>query len=156
MTIETDDAIDKFGTADTIHSSPSTIADGAFSVAADVSQWTNDDDAPFAFFELRLTAAGLGGAPSAGAYINLYTRLIDLRGTTDDALAPQANFDHYLLDSFPVDDQDADQNIVIGPVRLPNTETSQVHEFYLRNELGVATGSTWELYITPASLGPHA
>jgi hypothetical protein len=156
MAIGTNSTIEFHGTADTVHSSPATVADGAFSVASDVSQWTNDDDAPFAYFELQLTAAGLGGAPAAGTTVDLFTRIMDLRGTTDDSLAPQTNFEHYYLGSFPVDDQDADQNIVIGPVRLPNPETSTVHEFYIKNNMGVATGTTWELYVTPVTFGPHA
>ena len=157
MAIGAESTIEFHGTADTIHNSPATVTDGNFSIAGDVSQWTNDDDAPFAYFELRLTAAGLGGAPSAGARVDLFTRLMDLRGTSDDSFTPTVdNFEHYRLGSFPVENQDANQNIVIGPVRLPNAETSQVHEFYIKNETGVALGTTWELYITPATFGPHA
>jgi hypothetical protein len=156
MTIGTDDLIEKFGTADTIHSTPGSISDAGFSAAGDVAQWTNDDDAPAAYFELRLKAAGLSGAPSLGATVSLFTRLMNLRAGADDSLAPQAGFEHLFLGAFPVDDQDADQNIVIGPIRLPNPETSQVHEFYLKNNMGVSTGTDWELYITPSTLGPHA
>lgn len=156
MAIGTDDSIDKFGTADTIHSTPATVADGAFSASSDVAQWTNDDDADEADFELRLTAAGLGGAPDAGATIALYARHMNLRGTTDDAQAPQSNFEHVYIGSFPVRNADADQTIVLNNVPLPNMETSQVYEFYIKNNMGVATGTTWELYITPKTDGPHS
>lgn len=156
MAIAADSTIEFHGDADTIHSSPATVTDGSMSVAGDVSIWTNDDDAPFAYFELRVTAAGLGGAPSAGARVDLFTRIMNLRATTDDSFAPTVdNFEHYRLGSFPIEDQDANQNVVIGPIRLPNPETSTEHEFYIKNETGVALGTTWELYITPTTFGPH-
>ena len=155
MAIGTDARIEFHGTQDTIHSTPATVADGAFSVSTDVSQWTNDDDAPFAYFTLALTAVGLGGAPSLGATVGLYTRLMNTQSTNDDQ-APQANFEHTFLGVFPIRNADADQRVTIGPVRIPNVQTSQVHEFYIQNNLGVATGTTWELYVTPATVGPHA
>ena len=154
MAIGTDSTIEFFGTQDTVHSSPATVADGAYSTSSDVSQWTNDDDSPFGYFVLKLTAAGLGGAPDTGASVRLYSRLMNIEGT-DDQLAPQSGFEHYYLGSFPVEDTDTDQNVALGPVRLPNLATSQVHEFYIYNDTGVALGTTWELYITPATFGPH-
>lgn len=153
MPIGTNDTIESFGTQDTVHSAPATVADGAFSIAGDVSQWTNDDDAPYGYFVLALTAAGLGGAPSAGATIDLFTRLMNVQGV-NDSLTPEADFEHYFLGSFPVNNADADQRMVLGPVRLPNLITSQIHEFYILNNTGVALGATWELYITPTTLGP--
>ncbi len=154
MAIGADAVVEFFGTTDTVTSSPATVANDAFSVAGDVSSWTNDDDAVMATAILTLTAAGLGGAPDAHAAVDLYGRLMDIQSTNDQPV-PDANFQHTYLGTFPVNDADADQDIAIE-IPLPNTKTSQIYEFYIYNRTGVALGTTWELRITPKALGPHA
>ncbi len=136
MAITTDDAIDKFGTQTEITNSPSAVADGAFSVAGDVSAWTNSDDAPTAMFRLLLTAAGLGGAPTTGSVINLFAEPQNIDGSTGDQYEPSADFPHTYLGSFPIMDLDADQQILIGPVRLPNYKTSSEYLFFIENQMG--------------------
>ena len=156
MAIGTDAAIDFFGTQDEVTTSPATVADGAFSIATDTSTWTNDDDAPMAMFRLLLTAAGLGGAPTAGTVVNLYAQPQNIDGSTGDQFIPSANFPHTFLGSFPVEDADSDQQIVIGPIRLPNYKTSSEFIFFIENQIGVALGTTWTLHVIPMTTGPHA
>lgn len=55
MAISTDAAVEFFGTQDTVTSSSSSVADNAFSVAGDITTWTNDDDAPMASIVLEAT-----------------------------------------------------------------------------------------------------
>jgi hypothetical protein len=156
MAIATNDTIDKFGTRDEVTSAPATVANAGYSTLADTGIWLNDDDAPFALFTLQLTAAGLGGAPTAGSVIDLFTQLQDITDSTDDAILPKANFEHYYLGSFPVTDADEDQSIPIGPIRLPNMVTSQGHVFTIKNNCGQALGTSWQLFVTPMTYGPAA
>ena len=155
MAIGTGSAIHFFGTQDEVTTSPATVADGAFSIASDTSTWTNGDDAPAAIFRLLLTAAGLGGAPDGGV-INLYAQPQNIDGSTGDQIAPSSNFYHTYLGAFPIHQADADQQIVIGPIALPNYKTSSEFIFFIENQAGVATGTTWTLHVTPITTGPHA
>lgn len=153
--IVTDAAVVFHGDQDTVHSTPATVTTGNFSVASDVAVWTNDDDAPLAYFVLRLKAAGLSAAPDLGASIGLYTLLQNVQ-STNDSFIPSDAFPHVYLGGFPVHNTEADQTIALGPVRLPVPYTSTIHEFYIKNNTGVSLGTDWELYVTPVTLGPHA
>jgi len=153
MAIGADSTIDFHGTQDEVTTSPAAVADGAFSIASDTSIWTNDDDAPFAAFVLKLTSAGLTGAPTLGGAIHLYARLMNIR-STDDQVIPQDGFRHYHLGDFPVENQDINQDILIGPIRLPNYKADSEFEFYIENDCGVSIGSTWQLWVTPMAFGP--
>lgn len=157
MAISTDATIDFFGTETEVTvASPGAVNAAAFSVTGDVNDWTNSDDAPFAMFKLKLTAAGLSAAPSAGELVNLFARHMDIE-TTEDTPVPDANYLATYLGSFIADAADADQVHVIGPIRLPNYETSQVYEFFIENAMTPNIGASgWELWVTPITFGPHA
>ena len=157
MAIGTDDTIFKFGgtAPEEITSSPATVVDGAFSVAGDVSQFTNTDDAMWATFLLQLTAA-LSGIPDVGAAVQLYSRLMNIDGT-EDAQIPQDDYENIWLGTFPVLDLDGAQNIPMPyRVELPKLYTQQVHEFYIKNSTGVSLGTTWQLWISDLTPGPSA
>ena len=158
MAIGTDDLIHKFGTQDEVTvASPGAVSDGAFSAAGDVSDWTNDDDAPLAAFVLILQ--DLSAAPSATNTVDLFCKPLNVQGT-DDHQGPNANVETIWLGSFVIDQVDpaaTDDAYVLGPVPLPNVATSQVYEFYIKNNLGVSIDAAdWELWVTPVTLGPHA
>lgn len=155
MAIAEGAAIDFFGTQDEVTTSPATVADGAFSIATDTSVWPNDDDAPMAMFRLLLTAAGLGGIPDVGGAVNLYAQPQNIDGSTGDQFIPSANYPRTFLGKFLVEDQDADQQHLIGPFRLPNYKTSSEYTFFIENLMGVATGTTWTLHVIPMTTGPH-
>ncbi len=156
MAIGTDSTIDFFGTEDEVTvASPGAVNADAFSATGDVNDWTNDDDAPFAMFKLKMTATGLSAAPAAGEVVNLYARHIDVEAT-EDTPVPDANYAQFYLGSFTADAVDGDQVHVIGPIRLPNYETSQVYEFFIENKMTPNIASSgWELWVTPMTFGPH-
>lgn len=160
MAIGADSTIDFFGTQDQVTvASPGSVANGAFSAASDVNDWTNDDDAPFAMFVLVLQ--DLSGAATAGDTIGLYCKPLNVVNTTGDHQGPNTNVETIYLGSFVVDAVDpaaTDDNYVLGPVRLPNTKSSQEYEFYIKNNLTTVSidAADWELWITPMTYGPHA
>ena len=151
MAISTDAAIEFFGTQDTVTSSSSSVASAAFSVSGDIAAWTNDDDAPRASVILKCAYAS---APTANSVVSLYARLINIQSTNDQD-APDANYRHAYLGSFPLNDVTSTQYIALD-VTLPNTKTSQEYEFYIENSGGQTMSAGWDLYVTPKTIGPHA
>ena len=155
MAIAKDAVIDFFGTQDEVTTTPATVLNGAFSQASDTSQWPNDDNAPTAMFRLVLTQAGLTGAPAVGSVVNLFSQAIGIDGASADQFIPSANFPHTYLGSFPIEDQDIDQQIIIGPIRLPNYKEGSTFIYFIENKMGVDTGTGWELHVIPMTQGPH-
>jgi len=151
MAISTDAAIEFFGTQDTLGTSSATVADAAFSIAGDLSTWTNDDDAPMASVTALIDYAV---APSANTSVNLYVRLLNTQSTNDNEI-PDANYQHKFVGSFPVNDVTTNQYITID-IGLPNSKTSQEYEFYIENRTGQTIQAGWDIYVTPKTIGPHA
>jgi len=151
MAISTDALIEFFGTQDTLGTSSAAVADAAFSVAGDLSTWTNDDDAPRASVTLL---ANYSVAPDANSVINLYVRPLNIQSTNDQEI-PDANFTHTYVGSFPVNDVTTAQYVAID-ITLPNAYTSQQYEFYVENTTGQSLPAGWDLYVTPKTYGPHA
>lgn len=153
MAIGTDSTIDFFGTTDqVINVAGAAITDGNFSDSGDLTQWTNDDDAPYAVFAFDLT---LSANPTAGTAVSLYARPMNVSDTTQDSNEPATTVRHYFLGALPMDSGGTAQIGVVGPVRLPNMQTSQVYDFYIENNSGASinTGSTVD--VTPVTHGPH-
>lgn len=151
MAIGTDSAIHFFGTQDTVTSSSSAVTNGAFSVAGDITTWTNDDDAPMASVTFEGTYST---APGSNTVVNLFVRPMNVQ-STNDGDAPDANFPHMYLGSFPLNDVTSAQYITMD-VALPNYKTSSEYEFYIENDAGQTLSAGWDLYVTPKTLGPHA
>jgi len=150
MTIGTNAAIEFFGTQDTVTSASSSILSGAFSVAADITAWTNDDDAPMANIVLKVAFAV---APDAYSRIKLYARPINVQSTNDQD-TPDGNFLQVILGSFSLNNVTTTQYIPIE-VTLPNGKSSQEYEFYIQNGGGQTISAGWSLYVTPKTIGPH-
>jgi len=155
MTIGTNDFIDKFGTQDRIDdTSTSSIANDAFSVAADIATWTNDDDAPFCVMVLMCQWAT---APDDGSIINIYARKLNVEGTNDSPAPSTANQDQ-IIGFFTVDGDVAtatDAYHVTDWMTLPNHYSSQQYDFYLENKTGQTISANWDMWITPVTKGPH-
>ena len=151
MAISTDSAIDFFGTQDTLGTTSADVTDTSFSIAGDLSTWTNDDDAPQAAVTLNVNYSV---APDANSVINLYLRPLNIQSTNDQEI-PDANYQHSYVGSFPVNDVTTSQfaSIIIS---LPNTVTSQQYEFYLENKTGQTMPAGWDVFVTPKTIGPHA
>jgi len=155
MAIGTDDAVDKFGTQDNLDdTTTSAITNGSFSVAADHADWTNDDDAPIA--SVVLTFQYPSGTLDATAHVKLHMALLNVDGTTDEAL-PDSSFDR-VVGVFGVDaGLGATTDVSIAEdIALPNTKTSQEYSFRIENNTGVTISANWDLLITPKTIGPHA
>ena len=151
MAIGSDAGVDFFGTPDTVTSSSSAVIDTAFSIAADVVTWVNDDDAQFAGAVLKAT---FSVAPTPGGSISLYASLQNIDGT-DDQLDPSSAFAHMPVGVFPVKDVTTLQSIPIS-IPLANIVTSQEYLFFIENRAGQTLSAAWELIITPKATGPHA
>ena len=151
MAIGTGSLVEFFGTQDTLGTSSATVADAAFSIAGDLSTWTNDDDAPRASVTALIDFAV---TPTASSVVNLYLRPLNTQSTNDQEI-PDANFTHTYVGSFPVNDVTTNQYITID-ISLPNAYTSQQYEFYIENKTGQTIQAGWDIYVTPKTYGPHA
>lgn len=152
MAIGTNSAIEFYGTQDDLGSSSAEVTDGSFSIASDVAQWTNDDDAPSA--SITLLADWDTTGPDANSVVNLYAKLHNTEGTNDGEV-PDANHRHVYIGTFPMNDVLTNQYITIK-VALPNYKTSSLYEFFVENITGETLQAGWILYITPITIGPHA
>lgn len=157
MAIGADSAIFFYGTQDSVSDgSTSVITDGSFSVAADITSWTNDDDAPLADMVLKWQYPS--GTISAGASINVYAQLLNIQSTNDETVPDASNTKHF-LGSFKVDEGLAattDEYVGLNSIALPSFYTSQIIDFYFENSTGVSISAGWAAWITPKTLGPHA
>lgn len=159
MAISTDASIWFFGTQDEVTSgTPATIANDAYGKAdqgASVN-WTNDDDSTHGSAVLKCQFDTT--MPTVGR-IGLYAHLLNVQ-STNDAGAPDANFPHYFVGSFPIDyaiAADTDFYTVIPLFELPQAGAAQAIDWYLKNDNTSQTlGVSWQLWITPKSFGPHA
>ena len=151
MTIGTNALIEFFGTQVTLGTSSSAVVNDAFSVAGDLSTWTNTDDVPRASVTLSAT---FSSAPTEGSALNLFLRLVDVESTNDQEI-PDANYGHVYAGSFPVNDVTSEQYQTID-ISLPNGSTSQQYEFYLENKAGQTMSAGWDIYVTPKTYGPAA
>ena len=150
MAIGADSLIHYFGVQDSLGNTPGAVANNSFSVVADLNAWTNDDDAILASAVLE---CAFSIAPDANSSISLFAALNAIQ-TTNDQLSPSANFEHVYIGSFPVKDVTVAQFIPID-IALPNTKTSQIYQFYIRNNTGQTVSASWDLHITPKALGLH-
>jgi len=156
MAIATDSVIVFHGTQDVADdTSTSTIADGAYSVAADVSTWTNDDDAPLgqAVLECQFDTT----MPTVGN-IGLFARCLNVVSTSDPEV-PSDNYPHIFVGTFPIPfgvANDVNFFTIIPLFQIPGFLTSQTIDWYLKNNgTGQTIGVDWNLWITPLTHGPH-
>lgn len=155
MAIAADAVILFQGTQDEITTgTPGTVATGAFSVAADTADWTNDDDAPLAGAVLKCQFDTT--FPTVGS-IGLYARMMNIQGTNDELDDSDA---FHFLGAFKIPfglAADTDYYSAIPMISLPWHYTSQVLHFYIKNEATAQTiGTGWQVWITPITHGPHA
>ena len=152
MAIGTGTAVDFFGTQDTLGTSSAAVLTTAYSVASDLSTWTNDDDAKSASITLL---ANFTVAPAANTSINLYARLLAVQSTNDNTI-PAATYQHTYLGSFTLDTTSTAAQYTTIDISLPNGLTSQTYEFYVENGTDQSLPAGWDLYITPKAIGPTA
>jgi len=155
MTIGADALIDFFGTQAAIDDgSTSSIADGAFSVAADITTRTNGDDAPSSSYILQCQFATL---PDDNSTIDLFARKLNIESTNDSPEPDAVNLSQR-VGSFTVDGTIAVTNDMFLPTNwltLPNMKSSQEYDYYLGNNTGQTISANWELFENPSTKGPH-
>lgn len=152
MAISTNALIEFFGTPDDVtNASNGTIAADAMSVAADIDSWTNDDDAPEAVFVLKYTSSS---APAAGGWVTLMARMDDVQSTNDESVPTASDQSAHILGRFRI--PNATSSFSSLRARLPNAKASQVYEFFILNKTNQTMTNTWELHVTPVTVGPHA
>jgi len=151
MAIGTDAAIEFFGTQDSLDDTSASVTDATFSLVGDLLAWTNDDDAISAAIVLECTYTV---APADNSFVELYAQLDDIVSTSDQ-LAPTDEFPHVYLGAFPLKNVITAQFIPIQ-ISLPNTVTSQVYKFFIKNNSAQTMSAGWDIHITPKSIGPHA
>ena len=158
MAINTDNLIDFFGTQDVVSASGGTsaVTDDSFSAAADMDEWTNDDDAPFAVAVLKFQYPS-GTIDTGGVHLYMQLKNID---STNDEPQPDANFEQHFIGTFPTDAGLAattDNYVSLGQqFELPNHYSSQVYEFAIKNSCGVTLTAGWTVKVTPVTKGVHA
>jgi hypothetical protein len=159
MSIGTDDAILKFGTqAEVTSGTPATIASNAYGKAdqAGTVAWTNADDAETAAAVLKCQFDTT--MPTVGR-IGLYAHLLNVQ-STNDLQVPSANFPHVFCGVFPIPFNvaaDTDFYTAIPDFIIPSLASAQAIDWYLRNDsTGQTIGVSWQLWITPKAVGPHA
>ncbi len=153
MAIATNDLIAKFGSLTSIDDgSTSSIASAAFSVAADISAWTNSDDVPYARFILMCQWATVTNV--ANRAIIIHARPINI-DSTNDAVAPSASrlmpigqFNVYAAATG------TDYYFESSLCELPLLKSAQEIEFYLENLTGQTISANWTLKIMPITFGP--
>lgn len=151
MAISTDAFIEFYGTQDAIGTSSAAVTDTSFSIASDLSTFTNDDDAPFAAVVFNGTYAS---APDANSVVELFMRALNIVSTNDEDV-PDANNLGGKIGSFGLNDVTSAQYRQII-IKLPNGKTSAEFEFYIRNSAGQTLGAGWDINVTPIAIGPHA
>ena len=159
MTIGTNSNIDFFGTQDVVDdTTTSSIVNNAFSVTADIAEWTNDDDAPLANFVLECQFTTTAPTDNLGS-IGLYARVMNIQGANDPGVPSALNKNIY-LGHFPIDWGVAADTLYfsyIYGVRLPNNISSQKYEFYIHNNgTEQVIAANWNMWIRPWTEGPHA
>jgi len=153
MAIGTDAAIEFFGTQTDLDSTSGTVADAAFSVAGDLTTFTQTSaqDVPQASVILEAT---FSVAPDANSSVALFAQLIDIEGT-NDAPVPTANYQSVFLGSFPVKDVTSIERYPII-ISLPNNNATQIYQFFIQNNAGQTISAGWTIFITPKTIGPKA
>lgn len=158
MAIGADSTIEFWGTEDEVTTTgspgPASIANDGFSTAADIVTWTNDDDAPWVYFLLKVA---YGTGPTIGSSIVLHAQQKNLQSSSPsiDNPVPDSNFGGGAIGSFPVDNVTAAQYCPVQLIRLPNYKTSAEWDFFLENKTGQAVSADWQLWAKPATWGPH-
>ncbi|MBL4709756.1 MAG: hypothetical protein JKY48_15085 [Flavobacteriales bacterium] len=149
MAINTDATIFVFGTTDAVDDgTTSSISDGAMSAAADVTIWTNDDDAAFANLVLNWQHP----SGTIDGHILLHVRPMNIDGTNDSP-APTTTDQLGIAGRFEIDTAKAATtdhpylaHIDLRPFTM---KASQEFEFYLFNNTGVTISANWDLDVVP-------
>lgn len=152
MAIGTDALIGFGGTQDSglATASAAVAAGGVFSIALDLSTWTNSDDTLTGFLIL-LTNYSI--APDDNSSIPCFIRPLNFQGT-NDAEIPSAIMQQGRIGTFAVNAVITAQYSWIE-FSIPFFKTSGEFEFYIQNNTGQEIPAGWDLFPTSTAPGPH-
>jgi len=151
MTIGTDDSIIKVGTQNDLDNTSSSVANGAYSVAADLLTITSTDDALGSGLVLECTIATL---PNAGSSIALHLQQLDIEGTNDEPV-PSDDYQNGFRGSFPVNTQTSIQRIPIN-ITFPRLKSGAVYQPFIQDKTGQTISAGWTIFETDSTIGPKA
>ena len=156
MAISTGRAIEVFGTLDAADDgTTSAISEGAMSAAADVTAWTNTDDAA----SVKLILNWQYPSGTIDGDIDSHVRPINVDGTSDTPQPTTANKIGHAGSFRIATNQSATTDtpyvklISLVPFAV---KTSQEYEFYLFNDSGVQISANWDLDVVPSAFGEAA
>lgn len=152
MAISVNDGINKFDSATTVITTGSTIADGAFSLAGDVTQQTDTNDVGIM---VAVFTGSYSVAPNANSSVPIFARLMNIDGTNDQQ-TPDANFQNIYCGGFPLNDVTGSQTSRPIEFAIPSVYTSQVVEYFIQNEAGQPLSAGATVKVTPKTRGPKA
>ena len=149
MAITTDATIFEFGTTDAADDgTTSSVSTGAMSASADVTIWTNDDDAAFASLVLNWQYA----SGTIDGHILLHIRPMNIDGANDSPV-PTTTDQIGLAGRFEIDTTKATATdhayLAAVDLRPFTMKAGQEFEFYLFNNTGVAISANWDLDVVP-------
>lgn len=151
MAIGTGDAVEKFGTLQTLEATGAAITAGLFGVANDLVLTATDD--------VIYGALGFNGvfaaAPSAGGTIDVYLQTV-FASTAGNANTPSDDFPHLFVGSLPTDASAASPQRASIDIGLENVSSGQTYNVYIKNSAGANLNSGWLLEFTPKAIGPAA
>ena len=158
MTLATNTAIDIFSSDghDPLHGTGTIglIASTGWSAIATtgIRQWVNTEDAKEGLVTLIGALASNG---TAGTYIDLYARPMDVLGAGENDNEPSDNYKKDYVGSFLMEVGTTAQQITID-IPLKNWKTSSKYDFYINNKTGLQLDAGWVLWIAPKGTGPVA
>ncbi len=153
MAIGANANIDFFGTPDALGTTPATVINTAVSLTSDLSEWTNDDDAPEVNVTIKFETDTTGAANTT---ITLLKQQLEVDGANDEEPPDVTNFLQTYAGTFHHNNPSVALQYKTIRVKLDNSKTSAVWNFYIVNNTGETIALTWDLTITPVANGPHA
>jgi len=157
MAFATDDLIDKFGTLSAdLGNTTSAVTDNDMSDGTnDLDAFTNTEDASWCLCILIGQWATL---PTDQTAFHVHARRMSVQSTNDAPLPLEGVNLGEFIGSIPVDGNVAvttDTLMVSKWLRLPNSKSSQIYNFYLENQSGQTLSAGWEFYVSTVGMGPQ-
>ena len=141
----------EFGTQTEVISTANIVNDAGLSLSTDATTFTVSDDELSAVYVLT---SQFTINPLSNSSVDLIGRLLSVEGA-NDSVEPTQAFLHTYITSFPLAEQTTQQTIsAVG--RLPNVETGQQYDFYIRNNSGQDMSAGATVHITTTAVNAKA
>lgn len=152
MTIDVNDAIIKVGSQGNLDNTSGSVANGAFSIAADFLTITNSDDALGSGLVLEVT---IPVAANANSSIPVHLQQLNIDDLGNDEPVPSADYQGALKGSFPVNTQTTIQRIPLDIV-FPRLKSGAEYQPFIENNTGQTISAGMVMFETDSTVGPKA